>query len=151
MKNKIFLLLFTAFFILRVNAQDINLVKNYTQIYKSLPLPIKVRLVIENDTGVYALNGLATKYEFPFLTLINKKNMFRIDVRKIAKFGFTSPLVGFNYIGAFILADFTIGFTISEYKNPILLLMPLATGCLTYVLIRGTFRKLDTKTKWSFY
>ena len=81
--------------------------------------------------------------------LKRKKDTLVLDVRKMEELRYTSPAIVMNYIGVFVTGDITIGLLATGVgSEPVFAVIP---ALLTFLLIKDAHRKLDTRTKWSFY
>jgi len=159
MLSKIICVLGFFFMAFATNAQFIKLTKNGTMTTKKLKLPKAIQIEYRKDSSLIYFSGKAFKYEFPYLFIVKRKDTLVVDVRRVERISFISPYSYVNYLMAFIPTVLTVGLASEAlfgnyYTHTIQydeLLFSLYPGAMSFLLINGTFKNLNTKTEWSFY
>lgn len=156
MLNKIFLLLL-FFLSVTLNAQEIKLQKNNMYSALTIDLPKKMHVIYNKDGSIKKIKAKAIDYSFPYLTVLKKKDTIRIDVRNIIGINYHPAVAPLYYLMLFPVTLFSVAFTGVAFADPVEsgFIVPFifgtGLGYLDYYLFTHANRKLDTKTKWSFY
>jgi len=157
MLNKIPFLIFLLLYSGKSDAQEIRLQKNNTNSTLNILLPKKVSIEYNTDTGIKIIKAEAIAYSFPYLTVMKKRDTIIIDVKNITGINYHPTVAPLYYLMTFPVTLFSVAFTAVAFIDPkesgfiVPFLMGTSLGYLDYYLFTHAHRKLNTKTKWSFY
>ncbi len=135
-----------------LEAQNITLLKMGTFSKTEIKFSKKLTIRYKTDSGSFTYKCKAYKYEFPFLYIKGKTDSTIFDIRKIEHLNCNSKFIVLNYIGALLTTDLSVLFLLQGIKSSVPIFYFISSTSLfsTYLLIKGTKTRLDTKNKWSF-